>query len=559
MRDIMPPRFDIDALRRLAGDKAFARGMAYHQAGQVEILSLEPGRVLARVSGSEDYRAVLTGEGADIDGACSCPAFDDWGFCKHLVAAALTANEAAASDGDGPLERIRRHLRGKDPEALVEMIVALAERDDALFRSLDMAAAAEAGDDGDLFTRFRKAIDDATRTGGYIGYREAAAWADGVETVLDRIGELVGAGRAALALRLLDHAFAALEAAINEIDDSDGHGGGLLERVRDIHLEACRTARPDPMALARDLYAHECESAFGTFDGATAMYADVLGDAGLAEIRRLASDDWAQLAPLVGGRRAHDDGSRDRSRLEAILDFFAERDGDVEARIALRAKDLSSPWRYLGLARFCLAQGRQAEALRWAEEGLWQFEDDPPDERLVVLAADLHVRAGRADRAEALLWTAFERQPSLDLYRQVRTLGGEASRDRAIATLRARLAKSEPRTRWSSPADLLIRLLMTEAMFAEAWETVRTHGAADSLQEMLAGASEATHPGEALAVYTRRVDQLVGAGGNGNYQDACRLIARMASLRNAPEQASHVAGLRLRYKAKRNFIKLLGA
>jgi len=54
----LPPRFDVDGL---AGDKVFARGLAYHQAGQVEILSLEPGRVLARVSGSEDYRSELTG------------------------------------------------------------------------------------------------------------------------------------------------------------------------------------------------------------------------------------------------------------------------------------------------------------------------------------------------------------------------------------------------------------------------------------------------------------------------------------------------------------------
>ena len=41
------PRFDIDALRDLAGDKVFARGLAYHQAGQVTILAVEPARVVA--------------------------------------------------------------------------------------------------------------------------------------------------------------------------------------------------------------------------------------------------------------------------------------------------------------------------------------------------------------------------------------------------------------------------------------------------------------------------------------------------------------------------------
>src|SRR6267378_4800633 len=91
------PRFDIGRLRELAGEKAFARGEAYYHGGQVQILVLEPGRVLAQVAGTEDYRTELTGRGKEIDGACSCPAFEDWGFCKHMVAAALAAN-AAGSD-----------------------------------------------------------------------------------------------------------------------------------------------------------------------------------------------------------------------------------------------------------------------------------------------------------------------------------------------------------------------------------------------------------------------------------------------------------------------------
>ena len=70
-------RFDVAALRKLAGDKVFERGEDYHADGQVEILSLEPKRVLAQVAGSDDYRTVLTGSGNKIGGECSCPAFTD--------------------------------------------------------------------------------------------------------------------------------------------------------------------------------------------------------------------------------------------------------------------------------------------------------------------------------------------------------------------------------------------------------------------------------------------------------------------------------------------------
>src|SRR2546430_11258545 len=61
-------RFSIDALRDLAGDTVFARGEAYHRGGQVQILTIEPKRVLAQVAGSEDYRTELTGRGRNIGG-----------------------------------------------------------------------------------------------------------------------------------------------------------------------------------------------------------------------------------------------------------------------------------------------------------------------------------------------------------------------------------------------------------------------------------------------------------------------------------------------------------
>ena len=100
--------------------------------------------------------------------------------------------------------------------------------------------------------------------------------------------------------------------------------------------------------------------------------------------------------------------------------MFLERDGDVVARIALRAKDLSSPWSYLQLAEFCAEQGREDEALRWAEEGIWIFEDGRPDERLVLFAAGLLSKAGRKADAEAHVRRVFEKAPSLHLYIRLR-------------------------------------------------------------------------------------------------------------------------------------------
>ena len=64
-------RFDIETLRELAGERSFARGQEYYRDGSVQILSLGSKRVVAEVSGTEDYRTVLTGRGVEIDGDCS--------------------------------------------------------------------------------------------------------------------------------------------------------------------------------------------------------------------------------------------------------------------------------------------------------------------------------------------------------------------------------------------------------------------------------------------------------------------------------------------------------
>jgi len=553
-------RFDIDALQGLAGEKAFARGEVYYQDGRVHILALEPSRVLAQVAGTEDYRTELTGRGNKIGGKCSCPAFEDWGFCKHMVAVALATNAAGTdteADGVGALSRIRDHLKAKSVDTLVDMILNLAERDPALFRKLDIAASAAHADDKTLETRMRGAIDNATRTRGFVEYFEASGWAAGVDEGLDMIADLASDGRSALALKLAERAIDRIERAIENIDDSDGHCSMLLERARDIHLAAALAAQSEPVALARNLFAREMEGGYGTFDGAAPLYADALKEDGLAEYRRLAAEAWEKLPPRSGRPRERNELSGDYQQLMDILDFFAERDGDVDARIALRTKDLSSPWSYLQLAEFCLSQGREEEALRRAEEGLWVFEDVRPDERLVLFAVDLLSRAGRESDAEACLWRAFEKAPSLELYSRLRKLGGTVAREQAVKFLEARLV-SEERTQWNYPADLLINILMREKMLDAAWATLRAHGASIRLKEALARTSEATHPREALEVYTERVDQLAGGGGNPAYAEAAEFIARMAALRGVDEQAAYVAALKARFGRKRNFMKLLG-
>jgi uncharacterized Zn finger protein len=551
------PHFEPDTLRKAAGEKAFARGEAYFHDGLVDLLALESARVLGRVTGTEDYRTALTASGAKIAGECTCPAFTDWGFCKHLVATALAANAAPSGTekGGGPFGRIRDYLREKGLDALVEMVVDLAEQDAALLRRLDLAAASLYADDQELERRLRTALDSATRTRSFIDYRAARSWAAGVEAVLATIGDLVSGARAAVAFRLAERAIARIEQAIGSIDDSDGHCGALLSHALDIHVAAARTAPPEPVAFARLLFRREMESDYGVFNAAAALYADALGEDGLAEYRRLAAEAWEKLPSLgrVPGRREF---SVDHHRLQSILDFFAERDGDVDARIALLAKDLSSPWAYLKLAEFCVAEDREEEAISWAEEGLWTFEDDPPDDRLVTFAADLLRKTGREPDAAAHLWRAFETAPNMKLYARLRGHGGTEAYERAVRFLEGRSTPAKGAS-WYNPGDLLVQILVQEKAFDAAWAAVKRWGSSLEVKQVLARASEATHSRDALAVYGERVERLANSGGNQAYAEAAALIGRMAALQSAAEQASYLAAVKARFGKRRNLIKLL--
>ena len=62
-------------------------------------------------------------------------------------------------------------------------------------------------------------------------------------------------------------------------------------------------SRPEPVAFARQLYAREMADGFGTFHGAVAIYAEILGADGLAEYRRLAAEAGRKGGQSVPGAK----------------------------------------------------------------------------------------------------------------------------------------------------------------------------------------------------------------------------------------------------------------
>lgn len=417
---------------------------------------------------------------------------------------------------------VRTYLDGQDHGTLVEMILAEAARDDRLRERLllrtTMAAAAGAG-----AGQIRRAIDRAVRVGSFVDYADTYDVARGIHDAIDLVEDLLRDGQPAVVIELSEHSLRRVEQVLESVDDSDGGMGGLLERLQELHLVACRAARPDPDALAARLFAWDLGDEWDVVSGAPKTYAGVLGADALATYRRPAEAEWAKvpaLGPGSGEGRPH---SSRRYRVTSIMESLARAAGDVDDLVAVKSRDLSVAYRFLEIAQVCLDAGREDEALDWAERGVRAFPTGT-DGRLRAFLAELYHRRFRHNEAMALIWAELVEHPVLE---------------------RCQLLKAHADRVDARPA----------------WQEAATLGRSDALWRELAVKRESDHPADSLPNYQREVNTLLDTKRNDGYEAAVKLLERiralMIRLDRQHDFAPYLASVRTAHGRTRNFTKLL--
>jgi len=572
-------------LRRAADSGSWDRGVGYHQQGRAELLFEDNGVIRAKVAGTRNYKVRLWVEDGETCGECSCPMGDAGVFCKHLVAVGLTYLKQGAENLGGKavggkssrqahdkprvtLDDVRQYLARQATPDFIEIIMQQVEDDDRLRERLLMRVAHKGAGGLDVAT-YRKAIDRATNTGGFVDYGSAYDFARGIHDVIEEVAELLEEGHAAECVDLAEHALERCEAALGGMDDSDGHMQDIFERLVEIHHEACLAAKPDSEALARRLFEWELEGDWDTFAGACERYADVLGEKGLAAYRELAQRMWARMPALRPGERGGFDSRR--YHLTAIMESLARQDGNLDTLIAVKNRDLSVPYRYLDIASTYKEAGQLNEALEWAEKGVQAFPGQP-DERLVdFLAAEYH-RRRRHGEAMDLIWNSFTRQPQLDSYTHLKDHADRckqwpAWREKALAHIRSRLQKGKPRPGtpdyWGRRSDrsLLVEIFLWEKDAEAAWQEATSGGCSEELWMRLARAREKERPADAVPIHQRQIDHLADRRNNNAYREAASLIRKIRTLMGRMGQekqfADYLAAVRQNHKPKRNFMAML--
>jgi hypothetical protein len=92
-----------------------------------------------------------------------------------------------------PWGDIKGYLATQPADALIELLLEVAERDDQFFDSLLLKAQTPsgAGGGGNVVKAVRSVIDNATQVHGFVHWREVGTFAGHIDQVADSLAELL--------------------------------------------------------------------------------------------------------------------------------------------------------------------------------------------------------------------------------------------------------------------------------------------------------------------------------------------------------------------------------
>jgi uncharacterized Zn finger protein len=557
-------------IRGLTEDRYYERGLAYLQQGKVTSLRQDGTRIRAIVTGNEDYDVVFTTKENRLDYRCSCPLGGDGEFCKHCVAAGLAwiqqkakpakAQKKGASTGISSQD-IAAALQQEDKETLVGWIVQWAEEDEAFQRKVVRAAARRLDSSG-LIAQTKVALQKALQVRRFVEYRNMRAYAAGVNAALDEVEDLLERGHAAAVIEVSEWGLRRFAAAVEKVDDSDGYMSELRERMRELHLDACTAAPPDPVALGERLFMLEWTSQWDEWYQSPERYADVLGAKGLAALRKKAEAEWAKL-PQVTGKESGV-SQKQIFQLTTIMESLARQSGDVEAQVAVVARDLSSNYAYLRIAQLYRDAGKHDEAMDWARRGVAHGEG-PHASTLRLFVAEEHQRRGCHADALRIVWVEFRQRPSLESYKTLQRFARAAEEWedwRAQAwTLMQRKSMEAAEKGHRVDASLVVEIMLHDEKAEGAWQAALAGGCQEDLWLALASRREQEHPEDAASVYLQQADRAIANAPKNRYDAGVALLEKAASLLHAcgrgAEFDQYLQALLLKYKLKTNLMKLV--
>nr|MDT0663480.1 SWIM zinc finger family protein [Micromonospora sp. DSM 115978] len=533
--------FAEDDLEDLAGERSFSRGRGYVEA--VSNLRDLPDGVVATVSGTDRYQVRLYDADGELDGDCSCPYGEEGNFCKHCVAVGLRLLARGRATTAGSEVDVRAFIATLGHDELVDLVWQHASDDPAMYQRmlLRAMAGAETVDLGLLAEQVERLQVD------WIEYGEEEGYAEGADAVIEALAALVP-DHAAEVQPLLRRAFCLVCQAAQRSEDHCGAAIGSAGDAWDAYLQACEIEPPDPKELGEWF----AEFRLGAPDGLEVSITDIgdlLGDEGLDAY-------WAALETAKTTKPSN-------LTVRRLREELIRATGDLDALVACYAEDLSSPYRYVEIARLLLDESRTPEAIKWLELGRASVDHwDHRASGLADLLVELYTDAGRTEDVIALLQERFRSQGSAETYRALREAilatdpeRWPEQREQAWSLLRRR---ADDASAWGA-GNVYVRVLLEEDEDEAAWEAISRYRCDPQTRLSVTDRRSATHPAEALTTYLPTIEEAVAQGSGSGYERAADLLVTLRGVfaRAGQDFEAEVARLKATYSRKRNFLAAL--
>lgn len=561
-------------LRQATNSRYFGRGEEYFEADLVKSVKQKDDKIYATVHGSNPYQTTLWVNDGAAEGTCTCPLGRDGEFCKHLVATGLMWIESKTANGNTVRPKriepddIQVWLGQQSAEALIETIMAQAMTDDEFYNVLKFRVAAE--QPAENTAEMRAVLRQAMTIDNFVSWRETSAYSSGVHRVLNRLKDLLD-DHADEVIELVEYTMELWEEAIQRIDDSDGCMGVILDDLHNLHLDACREAKPDSIELASRLFYRSINSGWDMFENAVETYGDVLEKKGKAHYLELVEAEWRKL-PRFGPGDKNEERYGRSSKLERMMLSCAEESRDLDRIIEIMSRDLSEPYDYLSIAERCRLAKNHDLARQWAEQGIRDFPPNHHNTRLRDFLADEYVHDKRHEEAVRVIWETFAEGSCLERYQQLKKYASKAKvwpewREKVLTHVRQNITQRKkgftgrPRSHWEHAPDhsLLVEIFLWEIDGEAAWTEAQKGGCSESLWLQLAKAREAEHPEDAVPIYRRQVEPELNRKNNQSYQVAVdyleKVHALMIDLGKESEFKQDLLAIKTESKRLRNFIK----
>jgi hypothetical protein len=541
-------------LLQVAGDLVYARGEDYVR--YVSGLRITDFKAYASIQAKNVYTVELEWSGPLPDGSCTCPHNADGNFCKHLVATGLAAIDTGRVAVDDTAEpALEAAVQAMDVDELRDLVMTLAQRDDAVRRMLEIRATTASGDDAHAKAELEAYVRNTLAFRGFIDYRRSFEVARVASEMLDELENHLNSGAADLVRPALLRALTRLRKMLEHVDDSSGSIGDQCQRAADLYARACRLGAPDPVKLATWLVKFRADSP-GWPHLVLADFVDAFDEKALATYRR---------AVAALDRQLEGQDQWKRSKVDAMLLELADHDGDIDRAVLLLAQR-EHP-QYGAIVDRLRAAGRAEDAVGWIDRAVaegrvssygggnefWLSPDD---------VAETYRGLGRIDDAVAALRADFVREPSVGAYRVLLDFAAGVDRVDTEHTWALDHARKLAASDRFAAGAVLVQLHMSDGDIDAAWQAADRYGPGWAWRELAVRGAEA-RPVEAADLYRPELEKDLRYPNSKLYSDIAARLATMAGLYERggriADFASFIAQIRQDYGRRPSLMKALDA